>query len=82
LFKAYADEDAPDVIGLEGFERLCKDVEMPLDGARPLIFSWQIQAQEMGKISKEEWVQGMATLKSVFDVRDGDAPTLNFWFLF
>jgi DCN1-like protein 4/5 len=65
LFKAYADEDVPDVINPEGFERLCKDADMPLEGARPLVFSWQVQAKEMGKISKSEWVQGMSTLKSV-----------------
>jgi len=63
LFKSYADEDAPDVIGPEGFERLCADAGMPMEGARPLIFAWQMQAVEMAKISKQEWVQGMATLK-------------------
>lgn len=65
LFKSYADEDTPDVINPEGFERLCRDAEMPLEGARPLIFSWQVEAKEMGKISRDEWVQGMATLKLV-----------------
>jgi DCN1-like protein 4/5 len=63
LFATYADEDAPDSIGIEGFERLCKDAEMSLEGARPLIFSWQLQAKEMGRITKDEWLQGMATLK-------------------
>jgi len=63
LFSTYADADTPDIIGLEGFETLCKDTEMSLEGARPLIFSWQMQAKEMGKISKDDWVQGMATLK-------------------
>ncbi len=49
-------------MGPEGFERLCADAGMPMEGARPLIFAWQMQAAEMAKISKQEWVQGMATL--------------------
>jgi len=66
LFNSYVDEDVPDVIGPEGFEKLCTDASMPMEGARPLIFAWQLQVEEMGKISKQEWVQGMATLRSVF----------------
>lgn len=66
LFNSYVDEDVPDVIGPEGFEKLCTDASMPMDGARPLIFAWLLQVKEMGKISKQEWVQGMATLRSVF----------------
>jgi len=81
LFKTYADEDAPDVIGLEGFERLCNDTEMPMEGTRPLIFSWQIQAKEMGKISKNEWMQGMATLKSVIVVCNCDSCRSTYFLL-
>lgn len=71
LFKTYADEDGQDVIGPEGFERLCSDAEMPMEGARPLIFAWQMQATEMGKVSKQEWTRGMATLKCVYLFRHG-----------
>jgi len=46
-----------------GFEKLCKDAEVPFEGACPLILSWQMQAKEMGKITKDEWLQGMAALK-------------------
>jgi len=63
LFNSYVDGDVADVIGPAGFERLCTDASMPMDGARPLIFAWQLQVKEMAKISKQEWVQGMATLK-------------------
>lgn len=63
LFKLYVDEEAQDSIGLEGFERLCKDADMPMEGTRPLIFCWQMQAKEMGRITKDEWLQGMAVLK-------------------
>jgi hypothetical protein len=65
LFAKYADSDDPNVIGPEGFEALCTDAGIPLDGALPLILAWQLNAQEMAKISKDEWVKGMATLKCV-----------------
>lgn len=81
LFQTYADEEDKDLIGLEGFEKLCKDADMPLDGARPIIFSWQMQAEEMGKITKDEWVQGMATLKSVLMSFVASTGSINFPFL-
>jgi len=65
LFKTYADSDDPNVIGPEGFEQLCNDADMPLEGARPILFAWQFGAKEMAKISKEEWIHGTSTLKCV-----------------
>jgi len=63
LFKKYADEDDPSVIGPEGFSNLCTDAEIPLDGAMPLILAWQLNAKEMGKFTKEEWTKGTESLK-------------------
>jgi DCN1-like protein 4/5 len=63
LFQNYADSDDPNVIGPEGFEGLCMDSGIPLEGALPLILAWQVDAKEMAKISKEEWAKGMDTLK-------------------
>lgn len=63
LFQKYADSDDPNVIGPEGFEELCNETGIPLEGALPLILAWQLEAAEMAKISKEEWVQGMDKLK-------------------
>jgi hypothetical protein len=68
LFKTYADSDDPNVIGPEGFEQLCNDADMPLEGARPIIFAWQFGAKEMAKISKEEWIHGTSTLKCVSSI--------------
>ncbi|KAI0045155.1 DUF298-domain-containing protein [Auriscalpium vulgare] len=62
LFQAYADPDEPATIGAEGFERLCTDANIPLDGAMPLLLAWQLDAKEMGKISKEDWVRGTDAL--------------------
>jgi len=63
LFKKYADEDEPNTIGPEGFEKLCTDTEIPFDGAGPLILAWQLNAKEMGKFTKDEWTKGTDSLK-------------------
>lgn len=65
LFKAYADQDTG-LIGPEGFEQLCTDSNIPLDGAVPLILAWQLGAKEMAQIREDEWVSGMTTLKCAF----------------
>jgi DCN1-like protein 4/5 len=63
LFKKYADEDEPNTIGPEGFEKLCTDAQIPLDGALPLILAWQLNAKDMGKFTKDEWTKGTESLK-------------------
>jgi len=63
LFDNYADSDAPSVIGPEGFERLCNDADIPLEGALPLVLAWQFGASEMAKISRGEWDTGTSQLK-------------------
>lgn len=63
LFAKYVDSDNADVIGPEGFERLCMEGGIPLEGALPLILAWQLDGKEMAKITKDEWVKGMGTLK-------------------
>ncbi len=63
LFSQFADEDTPDIIGAEGFERLCKEAQVPLDGALPLLLSWQFGSHEIAKISKQEWREGTAALR-------------------
>jgi len=63
LFKTYADNDDPNEIGPDGFEQLCNDADMKMDGARPIIFAWQFGAKELAKITKEEWITGTSTLR-------------------
>jgi DCN1-like protein 4/5 len=63
LFKSYADSDDPNVIGPEGYEKLCSDANLPLDGALPLILAWQVGSKEMAKITKDEWTSGTESLK-------------------
>jgi DCN1-like protein 4/5 len=63
LFKSFADNDNPDVIGPEGVEKLCTEAGIPLDGAQSLILAWQFKAQEMAKLSRSEWLQGTEALR-------------------
>lgn len=69
LFNTYIDPDTADTsdpsIGSDGFERLCSDAQIPLDGALPLVLAWMLDAQEMAKIGKDEWVKGTAKLQCV-----------------
>lgn len=67
LFASYADEDDADVIGPEGFEQLCNEADIPLDGAMPLILAWLVKGSEMAKITRSEWDTGMAELQCVSD---------------
>lgn len=67
LFNNYADADttasSEPAIGTEGFEKLCNDAQIPFDGALPLVMAWMLDAKEMGKIEKDEWVKGTAALQ-------------------
>ncbi|THV07975.1 hypothetical protein K435DRAFT_174751 [Dendrothele bispora CBS 962.96] len=62
IFQQYCDEDDPDVIGPEGLEKLFNDAGISVEGAMPMILAWQLQASEMMKVTKEEWVRGTAGL--------------------
>ncbi|KIL68549.1 hypothetical protein M378DRAFT_158359 [Amanita muscaria Koide BX008] len=63
LFMRYADSDNPDLIGPEGFEMLCNDAQILMDGAMALILSWQLDAQEMAKLTKDAWTKATSVLK-------------------
>ncbi|KAF5379881.1 hypothetical protein D9757_007207 [Collybiopsis confluens] len=63
LFENYADDDDPSAIGPAGLENLCNDAKIPMEGAMPLILAWQLNAEEMGKFTKDEWVKGTSKLK-------------------
>jgi DCN1-like protein 4/5 len=71
LFERYVDEEEPDSIGPEGFERLCSDAGLAMDGAAPLVLAWVVGAKEMAKISRAEWEKGMDALQCVAHIRQG-----------
>lgn len=65
LFNTYTEKDDETVIATEGFEKLCTDANIPFDGVLPLILAWQMEAKEMGRITKDEWVKGTSSLRYV-----------------
>ena len=71
LFNAYEDADEKDVIGAEGFMRLCEDAGIEMEGAHPLILAWHLQCKEMAKISREEWMKGLESLQCVYRMKCG-----------
>lgn len=65
LFATYQDPDTPGEIGPEGFEKLCTDLDISLEGALPLVLAWQLNGSEMAKFTEEEWVKGTSELRYV-----------------
>jgi hypothetical protein len=68
LFKVYSDPEELDdpVVSPEGLERICTDADLPMEGALPVILAWQLEAEEMGKITQAQWEKGMSTLRCGF----------------
>ena len=63
LFTKYADASNPEVIDPEGLEKLCGDASIAMDGALPLILSWQLSCKEMLTVTMEEWQKTMDELR-------------------
>ncbi|KAI1784046.1 Cullin binding-domain-containing protein [Ganoderma leucocontextum] len=63
LFKTYEDPDTPGEIGPEGFEKLCTDLDISLEGALPLVLAWQMHATEMAKFKETEWLNSTGELR-------------------
>ena len=65
LFKTYEDPDTPGEIGPEGFEKLCTDLDISLEGPLPLVLAWQMQTAEMARFKEAEWLKGTGELRYV-----------------
>lgn len=46
-----------DVISADGILRLCADLDLDADDFRILLFAWKCDAAQMGKLSKQEFLQ-------------------------
>ena len=65
LFAEYADADDPNVIGTEGLANLCTAAQISLEGAMPLLLSWQLDETEMMKLTKDRWIRVTGELQCV-----------------
>lgn len=66
LFETYRDSDDPNVIGPGGFQQLCTDADISLEGVLPLVLAWQLDAKEMAKFTEKEWLEGFRALQCAF----------------
>lgn len=63
-FQKYADKksDKP-VVGPEGIERLCKDLEVLPEDIVMLVLAWRLGAESMGYFKLSEWKSGMTAVE-------------------
>lgn len=63
LFEMYKDENE-DLILEDGIERLCKDLQVPPDDFKVLVFAWKLKAKQMCRFTKSEFVKGLQCLNA------------------
>lgn len=51
------EEKHEDAITADGIVRLCADLDLAVDDFRILLFAWKCDAAQMGKLSKNEFLQ-------------------------
>lgn len=70
LFDEYKDEDDDNILS-DGIERLCNDLGYKPDDFAILVLAWQLDASQMCRFTKPEFMQGLKTLnaESIVDIR-------------
>ncbi|XP_026488357.1 DCN1-like protein 3 [Vanessa tameamea] len=63
LFDQYKDS-LEDAILAEGIENLCNDLQLNPDDFKVLILAWKLNASQMCRFTKTEFVQGLKSMKS------------------
>ncbi|CDH56648.1 dcn1-like protein 4-like [Lichtheimia corymbifera JMRC:FSU:9682] len=61
-FNKYKDEDE-DIISPEGCQAFFNDLGVSLESIHPIIIGWKLNASRMGYFTRQEWMQGMTSLK-------------------
>jgi len=63
-FEKYADKNSEKpMIGPDGIERLCTDLEVAPEDMVMLVISWKLNAESMGYFKLSEWKNGMADVE-------------------
>ncbi|KAK9883176.1 hypothetical protein WA026_001372 [Henosepilachna vigintioctopunctata] len=62
LFDVYKDENE-DCILAEGIEQLCKDLQIPPEDYKILLFAWKLNAEQMCRFTRSEFVNGMRAIR-------------------
>lgn len=63
LFDHYKDS-LEDAILAEGIENLCNDLQLSPDDFKVLVLAWKLNASQMCRFTKSEFVQGLKTMKT------------------
>lgn len=64
LFETYKDEEHDDAILAPGIERLCCDLQYKPQDFPVLVLAWRLDASEMCRFTKTEFIQGLHTLNA------------------
>jgi len=63
-FQKYADKKSQKpVVGPDGIEKLCKDLEVQPEDVVMLVLSWRLGAENMGYFKLAEWKSGMTAVE-------------------
>ncbi|KAJ2477599.1 DCN1-like protein 4, partial [Coemansia sp. RSA 2052] len=54
-FQDFDRDDGKQLIGPEGFQRLCEALKYDIEGIEPLVLSWKLDAVELGTVEWESW---------------------------
>lgn len=63
LFQEYVSPDDPDVIGPEGMEKFCEDIEVEPENIVMLVLAWKMNAKQMGYFTLSEWLHGLTDIQ-------------------
>ncbi|XP_024526287.1 DCN1-like protein 5 isoform X2 [Selaginella moellendorffii] len=64
LFSRYAEKNDKCLIGPEGIEALCRDLQIEPTDMRILLLAWKFGADKQGFFTLEEWRAGLKALKA------------------
>uniref|UniRef100_A0A7S0RJ02 Defective in cullin neddylation protein n=1 Tax=Pyramimonas obovata TaxID=1411642 RepID=A0A7S0RJ02_9CHLO len=62
FFGKYSEPSEPELIGPEGVEKLCADLDVAPSDVRILMLAFKMNAAKMGYFTAEEWRHGMASM--------------------
>ncbi|XP_045449900.1 DCN1-like protein 5 [Melitaea cinxia] len=62
-FKEYTTVSEPDVLGPEGMEKFCEDLNVDPENVVMLVIAYKMGAKQMGYFTQEEWLKGLTELQ-------------------
>jgi len=63
IFDSYRDPDEPDLILAPGVQAFCRDLRIPPEDYRVLLFAWKTDATVMCRFTRKEFIRGFRALR-------------------